>query len=139
MADGVSSRPHRRGPIPRRRSHGGIGHGVLTDSAGGATDRTARALPSSTTRPGGGRRALMKLLLMPKQQVPASKTSRALRTRKRFLLGVGAFMALQVLQSREGSRTCPAHMRSRFVGLGWREGRGASLNGGRLRIRSGGW
>lgn len=139
MADGVGSRSHRRSPIPRQASCGGIGHGVLAHSPGGASHRTARALPSSATRPGGGGRALVKLLLVSKQQVPSGKTSGALRTGKRFLLGMGAFVALQMLQSRKGSRTCPAHMRSRLVGLGRREGCGAGVNGGRLRIRSGGW
>lgn len=63
----------------------------------------------------------MKFLLVPQQEVSTGKTSRTLRTLEWLLLGMRSLMALQMLQSSEGSLTSAADVRSRFVGLWWGE------------------
>lgn len=55
---------------------------------------------------------------MPQQQVAASEAPSALGALEGLLLGVGTLVALEVLESSEGTIAGPADVRPRFVGLG---------------------
>lgn len=66
----------------------------------------------------------MQLLLMPQEQIAASKAPGALWTLEWFFFGVGSLVALQVLQTGKGALASAADVGSRFVSLGRWEGCG---------------
>lgn len=74
----------------------------------------------------------MELLLVAQQQVSAGKASRALGALEGLLLGVGALVTLQMLETCEGPLAGGADMRSGLIGLGQREGAGRSGRRGRF-------
>jgi hypothetical protein len=63
----------------------------------------------------------MELLLVPQEEVATGEASRALGALERLLLGMGALVAFEMLESSKGSIARPADVRPRFVGLGGRE------------------
>lgn len=63
----------------------------------------------------------MKLLLVAEQQISASEAACAFGTLEWFLLCVGSFMSLQMLQSCERPHASGADMWARFVCLWGRE------------------
>ena len=70
----------------------------------------------------------MQLLLMAQKQVSPGEAARALWAFEGLLLGVGALMALQMLQTGEGALACAAYVWARLVGLG--RGKGRVCGGG---------
>ncbi len=146
VADGICPRAHRaivRGGGRGRGSSSSVcsGNAVLSSAALGGSS-TAGALPSVPWARGGGG-GLVKLLLVAQQQVPTSKASCALGTLKGLLLGVRAFVPLQMLEAGEGALAGSADMRTRLVGLGRRKGRGRGSRrgsfGGRVHGDGGCW
>ena len=108
MANGVGAGSHGGGVVGGRV----LAHTVGTRSCG--TGTFAAAISGSR----GGCCCHVQFLLMPEQQITTSEAPRAVGTFKGLLLCVRPLVTLQVLQSREGSATGCANMRSRLVCFG---------------------
>lgn len=94
MANSIRARSHRGIPGP---GSVGASNTVLSSSAlsGSGTTSTLTAVPRSRR----GRCRLVKLLLVPQEQVSPSKASCTFRTLERFLFSVGTLMTFQMFQS----------------------------------------
>ncbi|ELR09742.1 hypothetical protein GMDG_04228 [Pseudogymnoascus destructans 20631-21] len=129
MADGVRARPHR--PMT-------LGHRALPYLGG--RGRAAGAL-AAVPRPRRRRGGHMQLLLVAQEQVPPREAARALGALERLLLGVGALVALEMLEPRKRARAGRADVWPGLVGLGRGEGRRRLwVQGGinwRAKVRSG--
>lgn len=118
MADGVGSGTHGSRGVCSRSSVG------TSDAVLAGATRSRRNAAGALTAIAGARRRggrLVKLLLVSQQQIATSEASRAFRALKRLLLGVGALVAFQMLQSGEGALTSRAHMRAGLIGFGGRK------------------
>lgn len=117
MADGVSpgSRVHRIDAAQVAIGNAGIfanpaARYCAAHAFSAAASRTRRCAPDR-----------MELLLVPQQEIPAGKASRALLAFEGFLLGMRSLVSFQVFQSCERTSAGTADMRSRLVGLGRRK------------------
>lgn len=124
MADGVCPGPHRGGASIR--SSIGARDAVLADSAGPWCGPASTFPTVARTRRRRGR--LMKFLLVPQEQITASKAPRALGAFERLLLGMRPLVALQMFQTSKRALAGAANVWARLVRLGRRE------SGGRLGV-----
>ena len=96
---------------------------------------TLPTVPRSARRRGG----LVKFLLMTQQEISASKASCTLWALERFLVGVGALVTFQVLETGERPLTCLTDVWARLVGLRVQVGNrglGAGSYGGSCSAKS---
>ena len=153
VADRLGARPHRcrRAGTSTATAGGGVGAGAAVALAcpswgaggsgggsGAGAGAAARALPPRRSTPRRGHVRVMQLLLMPKQKVPTREAPRALGALERLLLGMGALVALEMLQPRKAPGAGGADMWPRFVGLGRWEGRARRPGPGGARVRASG-